>query len=116
MRASFRNFNFILALHSYFRDKKIEHGFLQITCFKECKNMTVKENPSVTINFYQKQCLPVIIWNKKHLSMKLYKKHKHWRKTFLQFANPFFSERVKKLAVYLVCISLFWICSEDKAK
>ena len=30
--------------------------------------MVVKENPSVKTNFYKKQCLPVIAWNKRHLS------------------------------------------------
>ena len=30
--------------------------------------MVVEEIPMVTINFHKKQCLPVITWNKKHLS------------------------------------------------
>ena len=41
--------------------------FFRITCFKEHKNMTVEMNLKMTINFYKRQCFPVITWNKKHL-------------------------------------------------
>ena len=30
--------------------------------------MAVEENLRITINFHEKQSLPVITWNKKHLS------------------------------------------------
>ena len=43
-------------------------NLLQITCFKEHKNMTVEKNLSVTINFYKKHCLLVVTWNKNNLS------------------------------------------------
>ena len=71
-RASFWNFIlgfFILvwASYSYCGDKKWSTGFFQITFFKECKNMVAEENFWVT-NFYEKQCLPVVTRNKKHLS------------------------------------------------
>ena len=34
--------------------------------FKESNNMTVKNNLTVRINLFEKQCHPVITWNKKH--------------------------------------------------
>ena len=40
----------------------------QITFFKEHKNMVVEKNLRVTINFYEKHCLPVVTWNKNNLS------------------------------------------------
>ena len=66
MRASFWNFGI-----SIVETKKQHTDFFQTTCFKETKeskNMVVEKNFSVAINFYKKQCLPVITWNKKHLS------------------------------------------------
>ena len=41
--------------------------FFQITCFKDRKNMVVEKKLEVTINFYKKECPPVIKRNKKHL-------------------------------------------------
>ena len=72
-RASFWNFIlgfFILvwASYSYCGDKKWSTGFFQITFFKDCKNMVAEQNLWVTINFYEKQCLPAVTRNKKHLS------------------------------------------------
>ena len=37
----------------------------------ELKNMALKENLRVMINFCKKLCLPVITWNKKHLSKEI---------------------------------------------
>ena len=42
--------------------------FFQKTCFKESNNMAVEKNIKVTINFYKKECFPVITWNEKHSS------------------------------------------------
>ena len=35
---------------------------------------------------------------------------------FWRFESHFFSDRVKKNVVYLVCMALFWISREDKSK
>ena len=42
--------------------------FFQNTCFKESYNMTAGGNLKVKTNFYIKQWLSVIKWNKKHSS------------------------------------------------
>ena len=36
--------------------------------FKQHKNMVVEKNLRVTKNFYKKQCLPLVTWNKINLS------------------------------------------------
>ena len=41
--------------------------FFHFACFKKNKNMEVEKKLRVMMNFYNKQCLPVITWNKKHL-------------------------------------------------
>ena len=39
--------------------------FSQNNCFKECSNMVVTPNLWVRISLYKKECLPVVIQNKK---------------------------------------------------
>ena len=57
-----------LDIYCYYGDKKWNTEFFLIACFKENKNMAIEKNRRITINFYKKQCLRVIIWNKKHLT------------------------------------------------
>ena len=42
-------------------------GTVQNSYFKERNNMAVGKAIRVVNNFYKKQCLPGITWNKKHL-------------------------------------------------
>ena len=73
--------------------------FFQNTCFKDRNNMTVGKAIKVTINFYKKQNLLVITWNKKYLSKQVMSITYTLEKTLLAaatFVSSFFSERVKK--------------------
>ena len=76
----------------------------------------VVEDLKVSINFYKKQCLPVITWNKKHLSKQLLTIKYTLEKMLFAVATfeVFFLDRVKNLVIYLVCMSLLWISREDK--
>ena len=69
-KCSFWNFIFglfilILALYCYSGDKKQNTDFFQNTYFKQHKNLVVEKNLRETMNFYEKHCLPVIIWNER---------------------------------------------------
>ena len=46
-------------------------NFLQNTYFKDINNIEVEKNLRLTINFYKKQCLPFITWNKNQLLQKI---------------------------------------------
>ena len=78
----------------------------QIICLKQHKNIAVKKNVRVTINFYEKRCLPVATWNKNNLPKQvvpiIYKLEKRFLQLlyFWRFVSCFLSGRVKKLVVY----------------
>ena len=64
--------------------------------------MAVKKNLRLMINFYKKLCLPVITWNKKHLSKEVVPITYKLEKKFFAVANRrfaiyFFLDRVKSL-------------------
>ena len=68
-RSSFWNFD-VIALHCYSGDKKQNTELTTdnaYTSFKESESNMVKIKFRVTINFYNKCCLPVITWNQKHI-------------------------------------------------
>ena len=46
----------------------VKCGLFSKSCFKERNNMAVGKAPKVMINFYKKQCLPVITRKKEHSS------------------------------------------------
>ena len=81
--------------------------FFQNICFKERSNMAVTPNFLVKISWYKKECLPVITRNKKHSSKQvasmIYTLGKGFfaTATFPRFVRRFFSDRVKKLVVYI---------------
>ena len=79
----------------------------QITYIKEIKKKAVEKNLRVTINFYKKLCLPVIIWNKKYLWMQVVPISYTLEKSFLQLALL----KVRELFLFressvLVCATL----------
>ena len=90
------------------------------------KARTSQKKPQFTevnINFYRKQCLRIIICNKSIYWNKLYKQHKHWRKSFFlflhfwKFASRWFSATVKRTCRIFRCVwSFFWISREGKTK
>ena len=51
---------------------------------QEKNNIVVEKNLRVTVIFYEKECLPVITWNKNHSSKKVLPIHPHSRKHFLE--------------------------------
>ena len=61
--------------------------FFQNTCFKDRNNMTVGKAIKVTINFYKKQSVLVITWNKKYLSKQVMSITYTLEKTFLAAAT-----------------------------
>ena len=82
--------------------------------------MAVTPNFLVKISLYKKECLPFITRNKKDSSKQvvsmIYTLGKGFfaTATFPRFVRRFFSDRVKKLVVYLVCVSLLCISREEK--
>ena len=76
----------------------------------------------VTINFYKKDCLPVLARNKKHSSEKFVprtfilekKKFSSWY--YSRFGSCFFSDRTKKLKLCLHHMSLLSIFKEEQTK
>ena len=69
MSASFWNF----ALYFNFGISTVEIKFKTRTYFKslvfeQYKNIEVRKNTRIAINFYKKHCLPVVTWNKNNLS------------------------------------------------
>ena len=110
-------FILVLALYSHCEDKKYSTDFFQITCFKERKSW---RDLMVWINFYKEQCLPVTTWNKKHLSKQLVTIAYTLEKKVFAVANfeglgvIFFSDKVKELAIKLVCMTFPWISREDR--
>ena len=63
MRISFGTL--VFALYFNFRVSIMEinikiRTLFQMTCFKQHKNMAVDKNLKVTMNFYNKHCLPAV--------------------------------------------------------
>ena len=55
--------NLVLTLYCYYRDKELNHGLFQSTCFWDSYNMAIEKNLSGTISLYKKQCsVPVITY------------------------------------------------------
>ena len=95
-------FILILALYSYCGDKKIKYGLLSNHLFQRAQKHSNWRDLRVSINFYKKT-MPSTDWRKGFLQLLL-----------LKFKS--FSDKVKKLVVYLACITLLWISREDKTK
>ena len=68
--------------------------------------MAVEKNLRVTIDFYQKDCLPVVTWNKNNLSKQIVPITYTLEKRFfavailLKVCESSLSDRVKELVVY----------------
>ena len=112
----------VLSLYSYCGDKKIKDGLLSNHLIQRVIEHGGWRELKVSINFYKKQCLPHIKSNKKHLSKQAvtitYTLEKKFPTvaTFEGFVSSFFSDRVKTLVVYLVCLNLVWVSRKDKTK
>ena len=127
-RAPFWNFILeffvlVLALNSYCGDKKIKYELRSNHLFQRAQEHDSWIDVRVLVNFYKNWCLPVITWTKKDLLKQAVTTTCTLEKTFYcssyfwRFVSRFFfSDRVKKLVVYLVCITLLWISGEDKTK
>ena len=93
--------------------------FFQITCFKDRKNMVVEKKLEVTINFYKKECPPVIKRNKKHLLRQVLSVTYTLEKRFfafvtLEICESFLFRQKKNLYVHsMVCMSFLWISGEE---
>ena len=91
------------------------------TDFNESKNIAVEKNIRVTINFYKKQCFPVIIWNEKIIiearctnNMQLF----FAAAMLLKVCELFHFRQSKKTCSIAtsVCIIFLWISREEKTK
>ena len=89
---------------------------------EENNYMPIKKYFRVTINFYKKDCLPVLARNKKHSPEKFVprtfilekKKFSSWY--YSRFGSCFFSDRTKKLKLCLHHMSLLSIFKEEQTK
>ena len=86
------------------------------------KSISGWKDTRLSINFCKKQCLPVITWDKKLLLKQVITiTYTPERKVFCscffwRFESRIFSDRVKRLVVYLVSIILLCIFREGKTK
>ena len=73
--------------------------------------MEVENNLRTVMNFYRKQCLSVIVWNKNHLPREVasitYTLESFSQLLFLKVCDSFLSDRVKKTCAILWSVGIF---------